>query len=304
MASNFLDAKKRLPFVGIGLGLRREIAAETFLHRLQIDWLELCPENYMETGGLAQEQLQSAADAFPLVSHGVNLSLGSIDPINLDYLKFIKSFLARIDSPWWSDHLCFTSYGGRYLHDLLPLPLTKEAMTHCIKRIKQVQSFVERPFLIENISYYLQMPGAEMEETQFISEIIEKADCGLLLDVNNIYVNSCNHGFDPKRYIDQLPLERVVQVHVAGHNLTNGKVIDTHGEAVVDPVFDLLSYLSERTKVKGVMLERDQNFPEFSDLIAELARIRSIMQKTNQHEEHAAVNGADIKQPAVRPRVA
>ena len=276
MARDFLDIKKDLPVIGVGLGLRREIAEETFDHASEIDWLEFIPENYMGLGGMAKERLEAARGAFPLVSHGVNLSIGSTDDLKEDYLASLKKLLDHTNAPWWSDHLCFTSIGGAYMHDLLPLPFTKEAVRHIAERIKRVQDYIERPFLLENISFYMDMPGAEMTDAQFMAEIIEKADCGLLLDVNNVYVNSVNHNFDPLDYLKQIPMERTVQMHVAGHKKIGDYIIDTHGAAVIDPVFHLLRWVLQQTTVHGVLLERDQNFPEFSELIQELQTIKAI----------------------------
>lgn len=276
MASSFLKAKSQLPTLGVGLGLRRELATETFAHSSSIDWLEIVPENYMEIGGSARERLDAAAQQWPLISHGINLSIGSTDELNMEYLQALKKLLNDFDIAWFSDHLCFTSFDGIYLQDLLPLPFSKEAVSHIVERIKRVQDFVERPFLIENISFYMNMPGCEIPETEFMTQILEKADCGLLLDVNNVYVNSLNHGFDPVQFVNELPLERVVQIHVAGHKKIGEYVIDTHGAAVVDPVFDLLAHVLKKTKVNGIMLERDQNFPAFTEIVQELDRIREI----------------------------
>jgi uncharacterized protein (UPF0276 family) len=268
----------------VGFGLRRELATKTFENEHSIDWLELVPENYMNIGGAAEERLERALASFPLVTHGINLSVGSTDDLNHDYLSSIKKFLDRINAPWWSDHLCFTSVEGVYMHDLLPLPFSHEAVKHVAERIKYVQDFVGRPFLLENISFYMNMPGCELSDAQFMSEVLEKADCGLLLDVNNVYVNSLNHKFDPHDYLNQIPMERTVQMHVAGHsnrrNHETTVVIDTHGSQVIQPVYDLLEYVLKRTEVKAVMLERDQNYPEFEELIAEINTIRDIVSRT------------------------
>ena len=284
MADQFLTAKKDLPVLGIGLGLRREMIAETIQNSDQIDWLEITPENYMNLGGAARSRLEKAAACFPLVSHGVNLSLGSTDPLNEDYLDSIKKLLDEVDAPWWSDHLCFASIGGTYMHDLLPLPFSREAVKHIASRVRYIQHKIGRPFLIENISFYMHMPGNEMTESQFLSEILQEADCGLLLDVNNIYVNSQNHKFDAAQFLNEIPLERVVQIHMAGHAHNAGRIIDTHGAAVIEPVYDLLANVLSRTKVHAVMLERDQHFPPFEEIIAELKRFRAL---------------ADMSQPAL-----
>lgn len=276
MSNDFLTTKKSIPTLGIGLGLRRELADQTFASKDKIDWLELVPENYMDLGGTARERLDQAVSAFPLVTHGVNLSIGSADELNKDYLKSLKKLLDTIDAPWFSDHLCFSSVDGKYLHDLLPLPCSREAVKHCAKRIKEVQDYIERPFLIENISFYMNMPGAQMTEVQFMAEVLEKGDCGLLLDVNNVYVNSINHNFDPYKYIDDLPLERIVQMHVAGHTHGEEMIIDTHGNPVIEPVFELLDYVLAHAQVNAVMLERDQNFPDFEEILAEIHHMRLI----------------------------
>ncbi len=279
MSSGFLTAKKQMPNLGVGLGLRRELAAETMVNKDAIDWLELVPENYMDLGGKTRQRLDDALEKFPLVTHGVNLSIGSTDELSQDYLSSISRLLNKIDAPWWSDHLCFTSIENSYLHDLLPLPLSAEALKHVVKRVKTAQHVVGRPFLLENISYYMEMPGDQMEEVDFLAQVLEKADCGLLLDVNNVYVNSVNHNFDPYRYLDRLPLERTVQIHVAGHSHGDELLIDTHGAPVIEPVFELLEYVLKRTDVKAIMLERDQNYPQFSEILAELAQIRDIVMR-------------------------
>lgn len=280
MSGDFFSIKKSLPTVGVGLGLRRELADETLNNSERIDWLEFVPENYMGLGGMARERLETASERFPLVSHGVNLSIGSTDDLSEEYLSALKEVLDRSDSPWWSDHLCFTSVEGAYMHDLLPLPFTKEAVKHIVERIKRVQDYTERPFLLENISYYMNMPCGEMTDAQFLSEIIEKADCGLLLDVNNVYVNSINHEFDAVDYLNQLPLDRTVQMHVAGHKRIGEYIIDTHGSALIEPVYQLLDYVLQRTQVHGILLERDQNFPKFEELLDELDTIRAIAVKS------------------------
>src|SRR5579875_1440630 len=208
MATDFLDLKKTLPTLGVGLGLRRDLAEETFASSGRLDWLEFVPENYMGIGGRARDLIERAGERFPLVSHGINLSVGSTDELNSQYLKDLKHLLDATGAPWWSDHLCFSSVDGIYMHDLLPLPFSREAVRHIAERVKRVQDFVGRPFLLENISFYMHAPGCELTEAQFLSEVAEAADCGLLLDVNNVYVNSINHGYDARAFIDAIPLER------------------------------------------------------------------------------------------------
>lgn len=298
MKDEFLKIKKQLPVLGTGLGLRRELVDETFDNAGRIDWLEIVPENYMGLGGRARERLEEAASAFPLVSHGVNLSIGSTDELNETYLMQITELLNRVNSPWWSDHLCFTSSGGKYMHDLLPVPLTREAVHHIAERAKRVQDRTGRPFLLENISFYMQMPGSEMPEEDFITRVVEEADCGLLLDVNNVYVNSLNHKFDPYKYIDALPLDRVVQIHIAGHKKIDDYVIDTHGAAVIEPVFKLLTHVLRKTKVHAILLERDQQFPDFEELLGEIATIKNIVQNT---QPELSIQPKTASKPALEP---
>jgi uncharacterized protein (UPF0276 family) len=276
MAGSFQNIKSKLPILGVGLGLRRELAQSIFDNQSSIDWLELVPENFMGLGGRAERLLKQAKKQFPLVSHGINLSLGSADELNMEYLSALKSFMDYIDAPWFSDHLCFSSVDGVYMHDLLPLPLNKEVVEHVAQRIRFVQDFIGRPLLIENISFYMQMPGSQMFEAEFLTRILEEADCGLLLDVNNVYVNSINHGFSPQIFLDAIPLERTVQIHVAGHKHIDEHLIDTHGESVIQPVYDLLEYVLSKVSVNAVMLERDQNFPPFSEILEELSAIRKL----------------------------
>jgi len=276
--TGFLKLKRDLPNLGVGLGLRRDMAEETLAHRAQINFLELVPENYMGVGGRAREVLNDAATAFPLISHGVNLSIGSTDELNFDYLKQLKTLLDEYNIPWFSDHLCFSSIEGSYLHDLLPLPFSRSTVKHIVERVKRVQDFVGRPFLLENISFYMYLPDGDLTEGEFITEILEQADCGLLLDVNNVYVNAVNHGFDASSFLDTLPLERVVQMHIAGHKKGKELTIDTHGSPIIEPVYELLDAVLRKTSVCGVLLERDQNFPEFDEILSEISKIKTIAQ--------------------------
>ena len=277
--SAFMHSKDQLPYLGIGLGLRREIASET-LRSDKIDWLEIVPENYMRIGGHARRRLAKARAKHTIVTHGVNLSIGCADPLDQNYLDDLKALLDYIDAPWFSDHLCFTSFESDYMHELLPLPLTEQAALHVADRAKRVQEFCNRPFLLENISYYMDVPGSEMQEASFFARVVERADCGILLDVNNVYVNSINLNFDPYVYLAALPLERVVQIHVAGHSHTDTHLIDTHGAPIIEPVFELLQHVLERCDAKAVMLERDQNFPDFVEIENELDIIRKMVEST------------------------
>lgn len=275
MSNQFLEVKKKLPVFGVGLGYRNSIADATLAAKDSIDFLEVISDHYLYFGPNETNDLERALD-FPVIPHGIELSIGNTGDLDVEYLKKLNKFLKHINAPWFSDHLCFTGVQDYRLHDLLPLPHTKEAVDHVVKRIKQIREYIEVPFLLENISAYIEMPGNEMTEAQFIAEILEKGDCGLLLDVNNLYVNSSNHHFDPAEYLNQIPMERVVQIHIAGHRKINDLIYDTHGAKVAKPVFDLLSLAVSKTEVKAILLERDQLFPKFSAILEELDKIREV----------------------------
>lgn len=271
------------PVLGVGLGFRRELYEETLQSKHLLDWLEVTPENHMALGGESHKMIEDALPLFPLVSHGVSLSIGGTDDWDKTYLKDLKDFFDWINPPWFSDHLSFARHQGVYLHDLIPLPATQDVVTHVADRIHFLQDYFQRPVLIENVSYYLTYPQSTLEDADFLTAILEKADCGLLLDVNNVYVNASNHGFNPERYIEALPLNRVVQIHVAGHGYYEDEPvqrIDTHGEAVCKDVWDLLSWTLGRCKPCGVMIERDNNFPPFSEIIPEIETCRHIWNET------------------------
>ena len=272
------------PVLGVGLGLRRPLLEDTLAASDAIDWLEFTPENFMGRGGKAKQMLVRAHAAYPLVSHGVSLSLGSVDLLNEQYLRDLEELFAWVDPPWFSDHLCFSSVNGHYFNDLMPLPRTMEAVRHVVQRIQALQDHFQRPFLIENISQYMQPPGDEMSDAEFITRIVETADCGLLLDVNNVYVNSFNHQFDAIDFLRQIPLERVVQIHVAGHHHFPEGLVDTHGAPVKDAVWELLRWVMARSRPGGVMLERDTEIPPLADLLPELDMIRHIWRETGQPE--------------------
>jgi len=266
-----------LPTLGAGIGLRR--AHFDALERLDapLDWLEFTPENYMASGGKPLRALEMARERWPLVPHGVALNLGGGSPLDDDYLRRLRTIVDQVDAPWFSDHLCWSGVEGRQLYELLPLPYTWEAVDHVAKRIQQVRRLIGRPMLIEDISYYAELPGAQMDEADFLCAVLEAADCGLLLDVNNVYVNARNHGFDPIAYLRRLPLERVVQVHVAGHDDSGPMLIDTHGAEVRLEVWALLRWLIERTGPTSVLLERDANVPPLPEVLAEAEQARAVL---------------------------
>lgn len=277
MTSSFLKQIKKLPELGIGLGLRRALYKDILKNKNKIDWLEIAPENYILRGGETIQNLLTIKKHFPIIPHGLNLSVGGTDPFDKELIKNIKKLFEIINPPWYSDHLCFNYVEGTYIHDLIPLPFNKSVVKHVVNRIKKIQDFFGIPFLIENPSYYVVL-DYQMNEADFISEIVEKSDCGLLLDINNVYVNSKNHKYDAVKFLDSIPIERTVQVHIAGH-LNQGKIIiDTHGEPIAKEVYNLLKELLKRCNPKAILLERDFNFPRFSSLLNEIEKIKKITQ--------------------------
>jgi uncharacterized protein len=269
---------------GIGIGYRFAMAESTLASQVEeIRWLEVHPENYVERGGRFRQALDRARERWPFVTHGLTMGFGAVEPAEDSYVKPLKAFLHDLKVPWHSEHLCFSGADGVMLHDLLPLPLTREAVATAVQRIREARDRLELPIAIENISYYAEAGQSEMSELEFLLEVLERADCKLLLDVNNVYVNSRNHRFDPQRYIDRMPKERVVQIHVAGHHVRKDDlIIDTHGEPVRDEVYDLLEYTLRRVGRVPVLLERDQNFPPFAELVAEVKRLDAIYRRATE----------------------
>jgi uncharacterized protein (UPF0276 family) len=266
---------------GIGLGLR-----SAFLERVErgeadgaVAFLEISPENFMHRGGRMPRKLASIAEKLPVVTHGLMMSLGGTDPFDDDYFATLRGFLDRHDPPWHSDHLCWCGLDGALLHDLLPLPFTRGVAARVAARVREAADRLERPMAVENISWYLELGRPEIHETELIGEVLERADCGLLLDVNNAFVNARNHGFDPYEWLERIPLDRVWQLHVAGHEKWDDTLlVDTHGADVQGEVMGMLAWVIERTGPKPVVLERDANFPELPDLLAEARRIDEVYQ--------------------------
>jgi uncharacterized protein len=261
---------------GYGLGLRTPHYEAVLNEPHAIDWLEVITENYLVPGGKPLHYLERIRERFPLVMHGVSLSIGSTDPVDLDYLAGVKALAARIEPHWISDHLCWTGIEGRNLHDLLPLPYTEEALASVVARIGEVQDALGRQILLENVSSYLSYQVSEMTEWEFLREVALRADCALLLDVNNIYVSSVNHGFDPLTYLKAIPADRVRQIHLAGHSDLGGHLIDTHDQPIVEAVWNLYGEAVALFGAVPAMIERDDNIPELGELVAELQVARNI----------------------------
>jgi uncharacterized protein (UPF0276 family) len=263
---------------GVGLGLRWPLVGD-LLERPppELGFLEVAPENYMRRGGRYAAALASCRQRWPVITHGLTMSLGGADPLSVEYLHALRSFIDEVGSPWHSDHLCFGVVDGVVLHELLPIPFTERAADHVAARVKQAEDALGVPMAVENISYYAHPGRAEMDEADFAAMIVEKADCSLLLDVNNVYVNSKNHRFDARKMIAKMPLERVVQIHVAGHDDSDPDlIVDTHAEAVTSDVFELVAFALARTGQVPILLERDDRFPSWDELKSEIARLQAI----------------------------
>jgi uncharacterized protein (UPF0276 family) len=264
------------PVTGFGLGLRTEHYAAFAEPQPGVDWLEVISENYLVPGGKPLHHLDRIRRDVPMVMHGVSMSIGSTDPLDLAYLRELKALADRIEPAWISDHLCWTGVDHHNLHDLLPLPYTEAALRHVVQRVQQVQDLLGRRLLLENVSSYVSFAGDEMSEWQFIAELAQRADCELLLDVNNVYVSSVNHGFDAKAFIDAMPRERVRQIHLAGHEDHGSYLVDTHDHPVCEAVWSLYAYTVQRLGPVPTMIERDDHIPPLAELLAELDQARAI----------------------------
>lgn len=268
--------RSEFPFLGFGVGLRRDHYAHILDSRPRVDWFEIVSENFMVGGGRPLEVIDAVAAQYPVVMHGVSLSIGSADPLRRDYLRELKALAARIKPAWISDHLCWTGVGGRNLHDLLPLPYNEEAVRHVASRIREVQDFLERPIALENVSSYMTLRASTMTEWEFLAAVAEGADCGILLDINNIFVSAFNHGFDALKYIDSIPCERVVQFHLAGHSDHGSYLLDTHDHPVCDEVWALYAHAVRRFGAVSALIEWDDNIPAFDVLLETAERARKI----------------------------
>jgi hypothetical protein len=261
--------------LGFGLGLRREHYHEVLAERPRsVDWFEIITENYLVDGGKPLNFLDRIRALYPLVMHGVSLSIGSTQPLDLAYLRRVRALAARIEPEWISDHLCWTGVGGVNLHDLMPLPFTEEALRHVVTRVQRVQDQLGRQILLENVSSYVTYAHSVLSEWEFLGEVATRADCLILLDVNNVFVSAANHGSDPRHYIDAVPAERVRQIHLAGHFDRGDIIIDTHDRPVIPDVLDLYRHAVRRFGAVATMIERDENIPALGDLVAELDRVR------------------------------
>lgn len=268
-------AKRTQPSLGFGLGLRPQHYAHIFEHQPAIDWFEVISENFMDTDGKPKRNLARIKEQYPIVLHGVALSIGTVDPLDSEYLQKLKVLIDWAKPAWISDHLCWTGVAHKNTHDLLPVPYTEEALDHIVARIRQVQDYLGMPIALENPSTYLEFSHSEMPEAEFIARMAQESGCNLLLDVNNVYVTCYNHRLDPKTYLDTLPMDRVIQVHLSGHSNKGTHIIDTHDDHVIDEVWDLYRYVVHKAgRVPNTMVEWDDHIPEFPVLMAELDKAR------------------------------
>ena len=262
---------------GFGVGLRSEhYSAFESAAQTRVDWLEILSENYMVPGGAPLWHLDRIRRDFPMVMHGVSLNIGGSDPLNMDYLRDLKDLVQRVQPGWVSDHLCWTGTNGLNMHDLLPVPYTEESLRHISARIQRIQDFLGRRLVIENPSTYVAFAADAMPEWEFIAEMLRRTDCELLLDVNNVYVSSVNHGFDPLTYLNAIPVQRVRQIHLAGHETHDGYLIDTHDQPVCEAVWQLYAQTLQRCGSVPTMIERDDNIPELPVLLDELDHARQV----------------------------
>lgn len=265
-----------MPWLGYGLGLRPEHYQDILDADPEVDWFEILSENYMVQGGKPLYYLERFSERYPLVMHGVSLSVGGTDPLDLAYLKDLKALADRVRPAWISDHLCWTGQAGHNLHDLMPLPHTSEAVKHVAERVLRVQDYLGRRILLENVSSYVSYRGSEMSEWEFLGAVAQEADCLILLDINNIYVSAVNHGFSPQEYVYGLPAERVQQFHLAGHTDYGDFIIDTHDHPVVAPVWELYAKALAHFGPVSTLIERDDRLPPLTELVSEVEQARRI----------------------------
>lgn len=272
------DWRLGYPNLGFGLGLRSVHFKYILENGPEVDWFEVISENFIDSQGRPRYVLDQIAERYPVVMHGVSMSIGSTDPLNVDYLRKLKKLAGEINAAWISDHLCWTGVLGINTHDLLPLPLNEDTLKHVVQRIKRVQDILERPLVLENPSTYVGFKADTMTEWEFISQMAIEADCGLLLDVNNVYVSSVNHDFDPVEYIRSVPHERIVQFHLAGHTNCQTHLIDTHDNHVIDQVWALYRLANQLTDGVSTLLEWDAKIPAFPVLHEEVLKARKYLQ--------------------------
>jgi uncharacterized protein len=301
LKESYKEMVQAMPNPGLGLGLRSIHFNHILEHRPEVDWFEVISENFMDSGGRPRHVLQEVAARYPVVMHGVSLSIGSTDALNLDYLAKLKALAAEVKPLWISDHLCWTGINGLNTHDLLPVVLNEESLKHICKRILQVQDFLERPVVFENPSTYLSFKQSTINEWDFLRYMTEETGCGLLLDVNNVYVSAFNNEFDPVHYIRQLPHAQIVQLHIAGHQHCGDHIIDTHDRKVVEGVWELFHLAWQLTGGVATLLEWDNHIPAFEDYHAELMKAKSFMQEMKVQTSDGMTTAAPLDNAVPNP---
>lgn len=272
---------KNLPKLGVGIGFREQFRADVFLHRDKIDFLEITADHYFDAAPKKLEELELLKAHFKLIPHGLNLSLGSAEGVNEEYLDKFARLVEYVQPAWFSDHICFTKSGGTQIGHLAPVPCTNEAVEVFVKNIARVKEKIKTPLILENITYTVLFPSSQMSEGEFLRQILEETDCGLLLDITNLYINSVNHNFCWRKFLDELPMERVVQLHFVGLHTQGEKLIDTHAYKTNDEIWNVFREVCLRTNFKGAILERDENFPPFAEILEEIETARNLLENQN-----------------------
>ena len=270
-----------LPALGVGLGFREPFRSDLFLHQKKVDFLEITADHYLDAPPEKEQELELLSEHFTLIPHGINLSLGSAEGVDAAYVRKLAALIRRLNPPWWSEHIAFTQAGGVDIGHLSPLPFTREAVEVLSHNIEAVRRQIDVPLILENITYLVPIPGAEMTEAEFLREVLEHTDCGLLLDVTNLHINAVNYAYDVQAFLEQLPLERILQLHFVGGHWHNGVIIDSHSQPTPPEVWTLMEAVVAHAPVKGIILERDENIPPFEELLGEIEQARSI---GRQHE--------------------
>ena len=265
----------------VGLGFRPQMKSDIFLHQPEIDFLEITADHYLDATAEKLEELKLLKQHFPLIPHGLGLSLGSAEGIDEVYLEKFAELVEDVEPEWFSDHICFTKSGGVDIGHLSPVPFTKESLQILIRNISRVKKRIKTPLILENITYMFRYPSAEVDEAEFLRQLLDEIDCGLLLDVTNLYINSVNHKFCWRKFLDALPLEQVVQLHFVGGHRNRNRLIDSHSQKTQNEIWEVFREVCSRADVKGAILERDENFPPFAEILEELRTAREMSGKAN-----------------------
>jgi len=268
---------EKLTKLGIGIGFRQHFKSDLFLHQTEVDFLEITSDHYLDARPQKIEELKLLKEHFPLIPHSLELSLGSAEGIDEDYLEKVAELVEFVEPEWFSDHICFTKSGGVKIGHLAPVPYTNESLKVLVKNISKVKGRIKTPFILENISYTMRFPSSEMSESEFITRLLQETDCGLLLDVTNLYINSKNFGYHWRGFLDKIPLEKVVQLHFVGSHKHNDYLIDAHAHKTQDDIWEVFREVCTRCDVKGAILERDENFPPFEEILEEIKTARNLV---------------------------